>query len=304
MFIMKIVVALVVLLIGFLIIKSGIKFEKNEYSGRNQITSIPVARIAVAILLVLGTLITMTAWGTVPAGHRGVVLRFGATTGRILDPGFYQIVPVAESVALMDVRTQAYTAAAAAASADIQDVATSITLNYSLDPGGVVLIYDELRYDYELRIVKPAIEEAVKASTAQYDATELITRRPEVRDSILNAIIDRLESKYLIVDALQITQFEFSEIFTAAIESKVEAEQQALRAENQLERVKFEAQQQIEQAKAEAESLRLQKENVSEDLIELRRIEAQILAINRWNGTLPQYVTNDSPVPIIDVFRK
>ena len=58
----------------------------------------------------------------------------------------------------------------------------------------------------------------------------------------------------------------------------------ALKAQRDLERIKVEAEQKLTQARAEAESLRLQKENATPELVELRRIEAQLKAIEKWNG--------------------
>jgi len=49
-----------------------------------------------------------------------------------------------------------------------------------------------------------------------------------------------------------------------------------------------------------AESLRLQRANISPDLIELRKIEANLKAIEKWNGILPQ-VTGGGAVPFIGV---
>ncbi|PIU85694.1 MAG: HflC protein, partial [Deltaproteobacteria bacterium CG06_land_8_20_14_3_00_44_19] len=85
-----------------------------------------------------------------------------------------------------------------------------------------------------------------------------------------------------------------------AIESKQTAEQLALKAKRDLDRIKIEAEQTITAARAEAESLRLQKANISTDLIELRKIEANLKAIDKWNGILPQ-VTGGGAVPFIGV---
>ena len=65
-------------------------------------------------------------------------------------------------------------------------------------------------------------------------------------------------------------------------EAKQTAEQNALKAERDLDRIKVEAQQTIAAATAEAEALRLQKMNISPDLIELRKIEANLKAIEKW----------------------
>jgi len=251
-------------------------------------------------VLVLGLL---SAVGQIPAGARGVVVRFGGPTGRILSEGIYLITPLVENVVEMSVQTEAYEADATAASNDLQVVHTKVTLNYALDPAQVVQVYRSLRRDYVQRIVKPAMQEAVKASTARFKAEELITRRDAVKAAIEGVLRTRLALHGILLDTVSITDFDFSDEFTKAIEAKVTATQLALKAERDLLRVKLEAQQQIERAKAEAESLRLQKQQVTAELVALRRIEAQLRAIEKWDGRLPQVVTGSGPVPLLDVFR-
>jgi prohibitin 2 len=247
--------------------------------------------------------ILLLGFGQVPAGARGVVLRFGAVTGEVKDEGIYFVTPWVETVEIMSVQTEAYEAEAEAASFDLQDVHTKVTLNYSLDPAVVATVYRTLRRDYVVRIIRPAVQEAVKASTAKFKADELITRRETVKEAIQRVLADRLGTHGIHVDALSITDFSFSEEFTKAIEAKVTATQRALEAQQNLERVKFEAQQAIERAKAEAESLRLQRQNITSELVELRRIEAQVKAIEKWNGVMPQFVGAAGPVPILDLFN-
>lgn len=269
--------------------------------GRTRVLGLNAAGVVLALLIVLLTLGVSASFGQVPAGSRGVVLRFGAPTGVIKGEGLYMVAPFINTVESMSVQVVAYDAIAEAASRDLQDVKAKVTLNYALDPAKVVTIYRELRHEYEDRIIKPAIQEAVKAATARFTAEELITRRPEVRDAIQQNLAQRLDRFGILMQAMSITDFNFSKSFNEAIEAKVTATQQVLKAERDLQRVRLEAQQQIEQAKAQAEALRIQKENVTPALVELRRIEAQFRAIDKWNGVLPTYVAG--PVPILDVFK-
>ena len=95
------------------------------------------------------------------------------------------------------------------------------------------------------------------------------------------------------------TNFQFSPSFNEAIEAKTTAEQLKLKAERDLQRIRVEAEQKISQAQAEAESLRLQKQEITPELIKLREIEAQRLAIEKWNGVLPS-VTGGS-IPFISL---
>jgi prohibitin 2 len=269
--------------------------------GRGRIASASAAMVAFALLIAVLTLGVAASFGQVPAGYRGVMLRFGAPTGVILAEGLYMVAPFINAVELMSVQVVAYEAVAEAASRDLQDVRARVTLNYSLDPNRVVEIYRQLRHDHEARIIRPAIQESVKAATARFTAEELITRRPEVRDAIQQNLNQRLVRFGIRDDAMSITDFNFSKAFNEAIEAKVTAQQQVLKAARDLQRVRLEAQQQIEQARAQAEALRIQKENVTPQLVELRRIEAEMRAIDKWNGQLPTYVSG--PVPILDVFR-
>jgi len=114
----------------------------------------------------------------------------------------------------------------------------------------------------------------------------------------------RLATHGIMVDTISITDFKFSPEFTRAIELKVTAVQDAFRAQNELKKIEFEAQQQITKAKAEAESLRLQKEQVTENLLRLRAIEVQMKAVEKWDGKMPEVVTGNGPVPMLDVFSK
>ena len=275
---------------------------RRDRDGRTLPTLRP-AGLAVGFFLFVATLLLLAGVGQIPAGTRGVVLRFGAPTARILPEGIYLITPVVESVVQMSVQTEAYEADATAASNDLQVVHTKVTLNYALDPAQVVKVYTNLRQEYVQRIIKPAMQEAVKASTARFKAEELITRREAVKTAITEALRTRLLEHGITVDTVSLTDFDFSDEFTKAIESKVTATQLALKAERDLQRIKLEAQQQIERAKAEAEALRLQKQQVTKELVDLRRIEAQMRAIEKWDGRLPQVVTGSGPVPLLDVFK-
>ncbi|MBI2817130.1 MAG: prohibitin family protein [Acidobacteria bacterium] len=251
----------------------------------------------IAVLIVLAGTV-----GTVGAGQRGVLLRFGAVTGAVKDEGLYFKIPFAEKVALMSTQIQKYSAPASSSSKDLQVVATEVTLNYQLDPSRVGETYRNMRQDYESRVIQPFIQEAVKSTTANFDAEQLITRRPQVKDELQALITKRLAPLGIGVIELSITDFRFTQVFQDSIEAKVRAVQQALEAENALKRVQFEAQQAIVKAQAEAKGLELQKAQITAQLLELRQIEVQRAAVEKWNGVMPSVVTSGGPVPMLDVF--
>lgn len=202
--------------------------------------------VIIAVSLVLGS------FTTVPAGHRGVVIRFSAVTGRILNEGLQAKMPFLDSVVKMSVQTQKYEADAASASRDLQDVSTTIALNWHLDPSMADEVYREIGLEYINRIAAPAIQETVKQVTAKFNAEDLILKREEVKAAITENLSTRLMERGIITEAVSITEFQFSSTFIAAIEAKVAAEQAVFEARNKLERIKVEAQQREEQEKGEA----------------------------------------------------
>lgn len=256
-----------------------------------------VLLIGAAIII---TLFVFKPWVQIGAGERGVVQNFGAVQEVVLGEGLHFIMPVVQTVIVMDVKIQKAMTDAASSSSDLQDVDLSVALNYHIMPDKANVVYQTIGTQFKERIIDPAIQEVMKAVSARYTAEELITKRPAVSTEMKEALAERLIKSNISVDAFSIINFSFSATFTEAIEAKQTAEQNALKAKRDLDRIKVEAEQTIAAATAEAEALRLQKMNISPDLIELRKIEANLKAIEKWNGILPQ-VTGAGAIPFIGV---
>lgn len=256
---------------------------------------------AFAVLGFLGFMLFMSTYFIIDAGDRGVVLRFGEVN-RIVDPGLRFKMPLAEEVVRMTVRVQKSTTKTEAASKDLQVVQTTMVLNYSLDPLKAGDMYSDIGLNFVEKVIDPVVKESFKAAAARYTAEELISKREALKTEVRNYLRDQLVKFGITVVELSITDFEFSQEFNKAIESKQTAEQHALRAKRDLDRIRVEAQQKIATAQADAEALRLQRQVISPDLIKLRQIDAQIKAIEKWDGKLPN-VTGGA-VPFIQVEGK
>lgn len=253
-----------------------------------------VSFLAIILLIILSPI------GFVGVGERGVKIRLGAVTGDVVGEGIYFRVPLVESVKNMDIKVQKEEADVSAASKDLQTVTSKVALNYHLDPKSVASIYQNIGSDYKARLIDPSVQESVKATTAKFTAEELITKREQVREDIKIELRDKFSTSGIIVDEINIVDFDFSDSFNAAIEAKVTAEQTALAARNKLEQVKFEAQQQIETAKAQAETIRIQAQAINAqggtDYVNLKAIE-------KWNGVLPTQMVPGSTVPFINLTK-
>ena len=157
-----------------------------------------------------------------------------------------------------------------------------------------------------IRVIQPAIEETVKQVTANYNAEELITKRPLVKQDIESSIRERLNQFDVVTEVISITDFEFSPLFAQAIEAKVEAEQNALKAENDLRRIEVEARQReanaiglananIAEAKGEAEAIGIINKALSENPNYLEWLKTQA-----WDGKLP-LVVGEGGTPFIQI---
>jgi len=265
----------------------------------------------VIIALVVIGVISAAGVKIVDAGYRGVLLHWNAvdTSALPLEEGLHFVVPFQDTVINMEVRTLKFVTSTSSASKDLQTVSTEVTVNYHPSPNSIHTLYKEVGPDYENRIIQPAIEEIIKQVTANYNAEELITKRPLVKSDIEGEISKRLIAYNIITEVISITDFQFSSLFAQAIESKVEAEQKALKAQNDLRRIQIEAQQR------EAEAQGVAKANIAEALGEAEAIRIinealaqnpnylEWLKIQKWDGRLP-LVVGEGGTPFIQIPTK
>lgn len=234
------------------------------------------------------------------AGQRGVVLNWGAVSGTVLEPGIHFRTPIVQKVVKFDVQTGKIQTKVIAYSKDIQTVDSTIALNFHVKPDGVNRIYQEVGRDYTGRIIDPAIQESVKAATANFTAQELIEQRPKVKDAITVSLSERLVKWEIIVDEFSIANFDFSDEYEKAVEQKQVAQQNALKAENDLKRIEVEANQRIAQARAEAEAIKIQAQAITQqggsDYVNLQ-------AVQKWDGKLPTQMIPGATIPFINLTK-
>lgn len=260
-------------------------------------------------LVLLGLALLAATWllwpfAIVPAGHRGVLTTLGKPSEQVHGEGIHFRWPLIQTLHTMDVRVARSEGEGEAASRDLQAVRVKVILNYHLDPQAAVRAFRDIAPstpEVAQRIIEPARPEAFKAVTASFTAEELVTRRNEVSELIAAQLREKLARHGLVLDEFSIANFAFSPSFMQAIEAKVNAEQKKLQADRDLLRIQVEAEQRIASARAEAEALRLQRQEVTPLLLELRRVENQRLAIGKWNGQLPTTTLGTTAVPLIQL---
>jgi len=282
----------------------------SRYESPNMNVNMGAAKgvmIGIVALIVIGV-ISYASVSIVDAGHRGVLLHWNAVDLNVqpLTEGLHFVTPFADSVVQMEIRTLKFVKATSAASKDLQTVSTEITVNYHPDPNAVNILYQQVGLTYENRVITPTVEEVVKQVTANYNAEELITKRPQVKADIEADITSRLNEFNIVTEIVSITDFQFSALFASAIESKVEAEQKAFKAENDLKRIEVEARQHaaqaegiaqanIAEANGEAQAIKIINDALSTNPQYLEWLKTQ-----QWDGKLP-LVVGEGGTPFISI---
>jgi len=267
----------------------------------NQVSAGTVVAGAVVILLIVAVFSSITI---VQPGEVGIVIRLGAAQEKPLGEGIHFIIPVITQVEKLNVRTQKTDVSTDGSTQDIQVVNASVVLNYRVDEALAVQLFRTHGRLYPSIVIEPAIKEEFRAGVANYAAEALITERSTFLREVQEALVTRFEPQGIIVVAINIASFDFSEQFNLAIEQKVIEEQAVKKAENELERIKIEADQAeakakgeaaalLEKAQAEAEALELKKEFATMELIWLTAVE-------KWDGILPTHIFGAPPVPVFE----
>lgn len=256
----------------------------------------PVGLMGLGFIVPIILVLVLNSFTLIPAGHIGVQVTLGEVHMKTLSEGVHFVNPIS-SVKDVDVRVvKTNLKGANAGTKDLQVVHTDLVVNYRLDGSKVAHIYKEFGLDLEDKILLPAINESFKATTAHYNSEELITKRDEVSHGITQALQDKVGKYGLIISEISLVNFGFSNEYQKAIESKVIATQEKLKAEQDLQRIKVEAQQAIAKAEGEAKAIAIQSQAINasggKEYVNLKAIE-------KWDGKLPN--VNSGAVPFINV---
>jgi regulator of protease activity HflC (stomatin/prohibitin superfamily) len=230
----------------------------------------------ITIFVIIGLFSTIR---TVDTGRIGVVTQYGRVTNRELGEGMSLVLPYGlNNVTEYDIKVQKETADTQAATKDLQDVTAEVVLNYHLNRGDVSKIHQTIGAEYKDKLITPALSETFKGASSKYNAAELITQRAELKNDVYTQLKTRLEKYAIVIDDVSITNFKFSDSFSKAIEDKQVAQQNT-------ERAKFN----LEAAQTDAQAQAAQSQTLSGPYL-------QKLAIDKWDGKMPQYVAGDQGV--------
>ncbi|MCS7462288.1 prohibitin family protein [Paenibacillus doosanensis] len=269
--------------------------EVSKSPKRTNISFVISSLLIAFIVVVAG----LNSFASVQYGHVGLYKTFGKLNDEILGPGIHLKMPFVQTVIQVNTQVTKAETDTSASSKDLQPVSTHVAVNYSVNKEAAFNLMNNIGGSFDTVIISPAIQEIVKEVTARYPAEDLIAKRDVVAGEISDHLTKRLAKYDLIVNDINIVNFKFSDAFNQSIEAKQVAQQQALKAENDLKRIEIEAKQKVAQAQAEAEALKLKKQEITPDLVQLKQIEVQEKALEKWDGRLP--TVTGGATPFIDL---
>lgn len=245
--------------------------------------TVRIGVIVAAILLVV-CLLLANSIATVPVGSTGILLTLGKVEeGEALSEGMHLKLPFVQKIVSMDNRVKKLELSTEAFSKDIQTVSATLAVNYRMKPEKSFEIYKIHGTLFEENIIVPATHEVLKSVCAQYTAEDLISKRAESSDMMRDELGGKLGEMGIEISDFNIIDFDFSEEFIDAVESKQVAEQLKKKAatenETAIAQAEREKQVSIKQSEAEAERVRIEAEAKAQSMLIAAEAEANAVKL-------------------------
>ncbi|MEX0849471.1 MAG: prohibitin family protein [Candidatus Dependentiae bacterium] len=260
----------------------------------NTETNLFFKSIFIGLIIVLIINISFFSYYTLNPGFAALHMRMSKIINVTTIPGMKFKIPFIDRIVYIDTRITKAHEETTALSRDLQTLRVGMVINYRIT--NPLEIYQEIGINFKKIIIDPFSQESVKAIIAQFTAEDLIQSRHIAKDKVVDNLRSRLKPLYINLVDFNFTHLDFSPDFIKAVEDKQIAEQSAKTAKNLTERVKEEGLQSRTRADAEAYALKVKRESITPELVSLKKVEAQMKAIEKWDGKLPLYTGDATPL--------
>ena len=224
----------------------------------------------VAVLVVL----LLLSLAYVPPGHVGVLVSFGRVTDRVLPEGTHLVWPWMSNNRL-SVRTRELKESASVPSNEGLIVTLDTSLLFRLSADRAHEVYRTIGLHYVEVVVEPNLRSAIRSVTAAHSANALYTGERElVAEQISKELTAQLAQRGIVVESLLLRDVKLPAMLATAIESKQQAEQDALRMNFVLQKEKQEAERKRIEAAGIRDFQQIVAQGISQQLLTWKGIEA------------------------------
>lgn len=248
--------------------------NKNMGQGKLITTGI-VVFIALIVILIFSN----ATFLTIEAGERGVLFkRFGGGLEKenIFSPGFHVIAPW-NIMYVYDIREQQINEDMSVLSSNGLNIEVDVTVRVNPNYGRIGDLHEKFGPQYIERLVRPEIRSSVREMIGQFTPEELYsTKRNEVQALIQTDLEKSLGNNFIDLKATLIRDIALPDKVREAIETKIEAEQSALKYDYILQQERKEAERKIIEAEAKAESNRILSASLTDKILQDKGIEATL----------------------------
>lgn len=245
----------------------------------------------------------LSGYRGVDAGEVAVVTRFGAVTGKVLQPGANFVAPFVEGTRYINTKFLIYETmktedekksrsdykdgAVDTNTKDGQPVNLFYTIRFSIDPTKVVWVVEKFGGEEALvdKIIRATSRSVARVVPSNFTAEELYlgSGKEEVGKLIFGGMQDKFAENGVMLDSVLIREISFTKAYTDAIEAKQIAAVQIETEKNISEQAKYKKLAKITAAEASAKEQELQRQTISQELLQLKITE-------KWDGHYPQYL--------------
>jgi regulator of protease activity HflC (stomatin/prohibitin superfamily) len=227
-------------------------------------------RLGIAVLLLLLIYLSMTV---VPAGHVGVQDFFGRVSDRILAPGINVVAP-GTRVIKFSVQTREMKESAAVPTSEGLIVNLDVSLLFRLQPEAAARVYKTIGRNFESVVIDPQLRSIIRDVTAEYEAKFLYSASRElVAQNMFKHVRAALAPRGIEAEQVLLRTVALPALLTAAIQEKLQAEQQAQRMRFVLDRERQEAERKRVEAQGISDFQSIVAKGISAELLKWKAIE-------------------------------
>jgi regulator of protease activity HflC (stomatin/prohibitin superfamily) len=277
------IISAIVAIVAVMAIINGVGLRRQ---GKSDEGSAWILASLLAVVVVIGGWGAWRSFHSVNAGHVLVVRQFGEIVGQ-RDAGFQTIAPwqTAEEVSTqvesvqfqMDDRQtptiEGGIRSGPAVSEETQPVYAVVTLNYQVSDQAIQELYTEVGASFFGKVVAPRVFQVFKNETVKFKSVSVAPNREQIRKEVQEGLDQQLDQFSIDVVDFLINDLEFPQEFTAAIERKQVATQDALAAQQKVAQSKAEAQQEIERARGQATAQRLRASSLTDRNLQFEALQ-------------------------------